>query len=340
MAGCNTELHALPIDSSAVGASETGLLVSKPDRAQQDEQPLSKPRRAHLGQAVDAAKTHRLTENKRRYRARRKEYVSDLERRLAEAREQGIKATVEVQLEARRVIVENGRLRDLLLLAGFSDEDVNVWTTCGQGVNGGDGAYHNRRRDVERRATLCATLTADSSIVATERVKTCSPDNTEENAAWCGSKDTAVSSDDSRNEELMAAHSEPLNYPLSKTTPAVCSPPATDQTSSTGDSSSDTIHKKELVPCKLLSLLAENPAADITQVPVPPDPVEPPHDEPNHDGNVECGKAYQMLISYATCEEKMDIVARTLEGGCTKIGKGGCAVKKTDIWQALDHMCG
>ncbi|EEU33635.1 uncharacterized protein NECHADRAFT_19942, partial [Fusarium vanettenii 77-13-4] len=64
-------------------------------------------------------------ENKRRYRARRKEYVSDLERRLAEAREQGVKATTEVQSAARKVVEENGQLRDLLRLAGFADEDID-----------------------------------------------------------------------------------------------------------------------------------------------------------------------------------------------------------------------
>ncbi|KAH7231776.1 uncharacterized protein BKA55DRAFT_524473, partial [Fusarium redolens] len=76
-------------------------------------------------QTSSIAKASRLTENKRRYRARQKEYVSDLERKVAEAREQGIKATTEVQLAAREVVIENGQLRDLLRLAGFTDEDIN-----------------------------------------------------------------------------------------------------------------------------------------------------------------------------------------------------------------------
>ncbi|KAH8656300.1 hypothetical protein BGZ61DRAFT_309996, partial [Ilyonectria robusta] len=64
-------------------------------------------------------------ENKRRYRARRKEYVADLERMLKEARERGVQATKEVQLAAQQVVQENARLRELLGLAGFSHEDVD-----------------------------------------------------------------------------------------------------------------------------------------------------------------------------------------------------------------------
>ena len=77
-----------------------------------------------LNRMPNTAKTSRMTENKRRYRARRKEYVSDLERRLAEAREQGVNATMEVQSAARKVVEENGRLRELLRLAGFADEET------------------------------------------------------------------------------------------------------------------------------------------------------------------------------------------------------------------------
>lgn len=36
-----------------------------------------------------------IWQNKRRYRARRKKYVADLERRLKEARERGVQATKE-----------------------------------------------------------------------------------------------------------------------------------------------------------------------------------------------------------------------------------------------------
>lgn len=100
-------------------------------------------------------------------------------------------------------------------------------------------------------------------------------------------------------------------------------------------------------PCKLLTRLAENPAADITQVLVattlgPEEDAERQQDAGALDGGgkIECRKAYDMLMQYATTEEKMDTIARTLESGCTKNGKGGCGVRSEFVLQALDGMCG
>jgi hypothetical protein len=94
-----------------------------------------------------------------------------------------------------------------------------------------------------------------------------------------------------------------------------------------------------VTPCKLLSLLAQNPAADITQIPIRSNPAGPPQDAA-HDGGIECGKAYEMLMQYATSEDKMDYVARALERGCSSTGKGSCAIKKNVVWGVLDEMCG
>jgi hypothetical protein len=68
-----------------------------------------------------------LRDNKRRFRSRRKEYVADLERSLRELRQQGVQATKEVQLSARRVAQENVLLRDLLRQQGVDDNVVDSW---------------------------------------------------------------------------------------------------------------------------------------------------------------------------------------------------------------------
>lgn len=109
-----------------------------------------------------------------------------------------------------------------------------------------------------------------------------------------------------------------------------------------------------LPTCKLLTRLAENPSADITQVPASDlvttnDAPNPNEAQPCQDGEtsaslggvIECRKAYDMLIQYATTEEKMDTIAQALETGCTKSGngKGGCAVRSEVILQALDSVC-
>ncbi len=89
-------------------------------------------------------------------------------------------------------------------------------------------------------------------------------------------------------------------------------------------------------PCKVLTHLAENPSADITQMPVKTDSKAI---SCNGDG-VECSSAYRMLMQYATSEEKLDTISRALEGGCTanKGPGGGCRVQNKVIWKALDDV--
>jgi hypothetical protein len=89
-------------------------------------------------------------------------------------------------------------------------------------------------------------------------------------------------------------------------------------------------------PCKLLSILAGNPRADITQIPLPPNS-DRTTCVSNEDG-VECSRAYKMLIHYATSEEKMDDIAKALEDGCTPMKGGGCKVKSSTILSTLDKV--
>jgi hypothetical protein len=75
----------------------------------------------------DQARTTRIRDNKRRFRLRRKEYVADLERSLRELRQQGVQATREVQLSARKVARENVLLRQLLRSHGADENVVDEW---------------------------------------------------------------------------------------------------------------------------------------------------------------------------------------------------------------------
>ncbi|KAF9776215.1 hypothetical protein IL306_005640 [Fusarium sp. DS 682] len=284
------------------------------------------------------ANTSRLTENKRRYRARRKEYVSDLERRLAEAREQGIKATTEVQLAARKVVTENGQLRDLLRLAGFTDEDINVWTRREPGGGDANGVNCARRREVERMARLRAAFASGRGGGSIEEEKISFSSKTDAKG------EIGQAGDISESTGIPSFPNQPLDSKPSPSnctdfdTPTACPTPETSEVHATAQPQTQTCHDKQSKPCKLLSRLAENPATDITQVTVPPESAGPLEDAT--EGDVECGRAYEMLMRYATSEEKMDAVAQALEGGCTSTGKGRCVVKKKAIWEALDSMCG
>ncbi|KAM4058279.1 hypothetical protein HRG_014613 [Hirsutella rhossiliensis] len=66
----------------------------------------------------------RIRDNQRRSRARRREYVQELEQRLRVYELQGIEASTEIQMAARTVAEENKQLRELLNKHGFSDGHV------------------------------------------------------------------------------------------------------------------------------------------------------------------------------------------------------------------------
>ncbi|KAG0134892.1 hypothetical protein HOY82DRAFT_462938, partial [Tuber indicum] len=63
-------------------------------------------------------------ENQRRSRARKREYMEDLERRWQKCKEMGVQANVELQQAARKVIEENALLREILAEAGIAHEEV------------------------------------------------------------------------------------------------------------------------------------------------------------------------------------------------------------------------
>ena len=66
-----------------------------------------------------------MRDNQRRSRARHKEYVEDIKKKLLDLEEQGVQATVEVQQAARKVVEENHLLRELLARKGVSQQEVN-----------------------------------------------------------------------------------------------------------------------------------------------------------------------------------------------------------------------
>lgn len=290
--------------------------------------------------------------------------MSDLETKLAEAREQGVQATKEVQRAAQHVILKNGRLRDLLRLAGFSDADIDSWLGAGYGGSGG-GANESscdRQSQIAQKARRCATALAacqgdetaerewmpPSSEIASEK----GPAKTVVVSGMAGTShypdaDDALADDGSQSNtcgrsvtgsEAAMTHI-PIASLLTVSREYNAPIPGAEKSSRTCHSDKPTIPS-----CKLLTRLAENPAADLRQVtPVPPSAGEELHqdaDASHGGGGIECRKAYDMLIQYTTTEEKMDTVARALERGCTKNRKGGCAVKVDVVLQVLDEMCG
>lgn len=73
----------------------------------------------------------RIRDNQRRSRARRREYVQELEQRLRVYELQGVEASTEVQMAARSVAEENRQLRELLNRHGVSDDHIAHYLQSG-----------------------------------------------------------------------------------------------------------------------------------------------------------------------------------------------------------------
>ncbi|KAH7371911.1 hypothetical protein BKA64DRAFT_649584 [Cadophora sp. MPI-SDFR-AT-0126] len=79
-----------------------------------------------MSTASEKANLARIRDNQRRSRARRKEYLQELEARLRQCELQGIEASAEIQMAARAVANENKKLRVLLAQHGIGDDKVEV----------------------------------------------------------------------------------------------------------------------------------------------------------------------------------------------------------------------
>ncbi|KAI1875910.1 uncharacterized protein JN550_001406 [Neoarthrinium moseri] len=66
-------------------------------------------------------------ETQQRSRARHREYVADLEKRIRAFEREGIQATVEVQHAARMMAIKNERLLALLALHGVQQEEIDTF---------------------------------------------------------------------------------------------------------------------------------------------------------------------------------------------------------------------
>ncbi|KAJ9645073.1 hypothetical protein H2199_003077 [Coniosporium tulheliwenetii] len=272
----------------------------------------------------DLERATRLRENKRKHRSRQKEYVADLERKLDEYRLQGIQATKEVQLSARRVAQENISLRLLLRQQGVDDVTVDAWV--------------QKALDNHGSTSVCAEPEwGEASLVTPSTSTHISPLTNTLDATRI---DTDPSSCQVSPAPLIvkgpdATGKEPLDWSPASTR---CDTSNNNQRTPAEEASIDQAASAiPYAPCKLLTQLKANPGADITQLPVEVARGEEAQDE--SDG-VECNRAYQMLMRFATTEEKLDTVAHALEKGCVKNGggKGGCRVRNEAIMKALDSV--
>merc|ERR1712225_68184 len=100
----------------------------------------------------------RIRDNQRRSRARRKEYLQELEIRLRQCELQGVEASSEIQGAARKVAEENKRLRALLSQQGVREDSIEVYLqTSPTGDTEMGGQYGSQSKAVRVLAQLLPT---------------------------------------------------------------------------------------------------------------------------------------------------------------------------------------
>lgn len=303
--------------------------------------------------------------------------MADLERRLAETREQGVQATKEVQVAAQRIVHENTRLRQLLRLNGIGSEAIDAWVRQDDGLSGGQNLHPPTRQlgcTTECEKVRAIVFSIRDAWLMLSQDSTCSPtakrvttDIGRVQTGTCNSSSDAIASQavaTSTRACQTRLHSmeSSVDADISTKSPAIPKdhtvykseqfPTVSHGVKLSSDISADLptsrahipLPRTEAVipPCKLLTLLAKDPAADITQRPLSPRSESEGCNSKNTNSSpdgVECSAAYKLLIQYATSEGKMDDIAKALEEGCTPTQGGGCKVKTKAIWEALDNVC-
>lgn len=92
--------------------------------------------------AKSSAAAVRIRENQRRSRARRKEYVEGMQRKLQDFEGKGVSATLEMQQAARDVAIENSRLRLLLAHSGVNIDAVENFLQSFKGQDASEAEHY------------------------------------------------------------------------------------------------------------------------------------------------------------------------------------------------------
>ncbi|KAI1395901.1 hypothetical protein F4819DRAFT_167804 [Hypoxylon fuscum] len=98
--------------------------------------------------SLDKANLTRVRDNQRRSRARRKEYVQELEKQLRVHKDRGTEVSSKIQQAARKVAEDNKKLRVLLNSLGFNNERIGCFLQTGS-LNAAENVALNSLDDHE-----------------------------------------------------------------------------------------------------------------------------------------------------------------------------------------------
>ncbi|EPE24333.1 hypothetical protein GLAREA_08185 [Glarea lozoyensis ATCC 20868] len=126
-----------------------------------------------MSTAAEKANLARIRDNQRRSRARRKEYLQELENSLRQCELQGVEASAEIQTAARKVADENKKLRAMLAHNGIDSDSIELFLTTTPIASGMDCNQHgsitgNSVQALEQSLNMRRKCCTNMSISTTE----------------------------------------------------------------------------------------------------------------------------------------------------------------------------
>jgi hypothetical protein len=188
----------------------------------------------------------------------------DLERTVALAQEQGIQATIHMQLAAQRVAHENAKLRSLLEEVGVCDKTIEAWLSKNASSNDSDHCRPLLKAQVGKTAQ--ELIPAHHPNAEEPRKKSSNVDRASSLLGPCtGGQDLYPQGPSSIPAESSTSNGE-------------ASPKQICASSCKENSSVFQIRKPATAPCRLLTSLGDNATVDTMQFPPPLRPVDQPDD--------------------------------------------------------------
>jgi hypothetical protein len=151
--------------------------------------------------AKSSAAAVRIRENQRRSRARRKEYVEGMQRKLQDFESKGVSATLEMQQAARDVAIENSRLKLLLAHNGITVEAVENFLQSFKGQDASEAEQYAAKIATAEsiaalgRASTVATLFPEHAHV--DKLAVLASASMQQSVSSGHDSDTTITSDDS-----------------------------------------------------------------------------------------------------------------------------------------------
>jgi hypothetical protein len=128
----------------------------------------------------EKANLARIRDNQRRSRARRKEYLQELETSLRQCELQGVEASAEIQTAARKVADENKKLRAMLAHNGIDSDSIELFLTTTPVTTAMDSNQHGSvtsnsvhalEQSLNMRRKCCTNMSISTAEVNSTRNK-------------------------------------------------------------------------------------------------------------------------------------------------------------------------